>query len=240
MELIKFDDVIIGTIIKRPSLQIKSPYVADVLVKESKFLAHCPSLGLGGLIQPEVKVLMTVSTTKSKTDYVIQAVYSDNIWIGNVPLHANRIVKQLLGTNLIIEDILSVKPEVTHGDSRYDFQVQTERGEMFCEVKSVHINENEHKSTAIFPVGYKKPKQKTVSERANKHVTGLTEIAKKGCLAMIIFVVQRNDCTSFQPNRTGDPVFSELLDDAISSGVKVCVVYTTVNESGIYLNNIKC
>ena len=213
--------------------------MADVIVEETKFLAHCPSLGLGGLIEPDVKVLMTASTTKSKTDYVIQAVYSDNIWIGNVPLHANRIVKQLLGTNLIMDDIVSVKPEVTHGESRYDFQVQTKRGEMFCEVKSVHLNDNENKSTAIFPVGYKKPKQKTVSERANKHVTGLTEIAKNNCLAMIIFVIQRDDCTSFQPNRKGDTVFSELLDDAISSGVKVCIVYTSVIESGIYLNNIK-
>ena len=238
MELVTYTETVKGYIVKRPSKRIKSPYVADVLVDGEEKLAHCPSLGLGGIIQPGVEVLMTKSTTKSKTDFVIQAVYSEGDMVGNVPLHANQIVKKLLKANMIEKDVTTVKSEVKHGESRYDFVITKEQEEIYCEVKSVHIQDESDPQTAIFPVGYKKPKHQTVSDRANKHVEGLTSICKTGGSAVIVFVIQRNDCTNFQPNRKGDPVFSELLDTAVSNGVRVYTVYTKVEENGIFLRDV--
>ena len=55
---------------------------------------------------------------------------------------------------------------------------------------------------------------------------------------MIIFVVQRGDCSSFAPYRINDPVFADLLDEAVRCGVVVKVVYTAVDESGIHLRSI--
>ena len=45
----------------------------------------------------------------------------------------------------------------------------------YIEVKSVHIKVD---GIAVFPVGYKKKPTDSVSERANKHVKHLIELAK--------------------------------------------------------------
>ena len=84
----------------------------------------------------------------------------------------------------------------------------------------------------------KKPKQATVSERANKHVAHLTHMAREGFRTMIVFVVQRSDCDEFAPYRDKDPIFAKLLDEAQDAGVDVKVVYTGVCKTGIYLRNV--
>ena len=38
-----------GVLVKRPSKQVKSPYVADITIEDNEELAHCPSLGISGL-----------------------------------------------------------------------------------------------------------------------------------------------------------------------------------------------
>lgn len=231
-----FESTNVGTCIKRPSKQIKSPYVGDIRVDGKECLGHCPSLGLGEILKVDSEILVTKSNEGSKTDYVIQAVKDGEVWVGNVPLHANRIVKRLFEEELLIKGVCSIKPEYTCGDSRLDFYVKTTKGELFCEVKSVHIKKGQ---TAIFPVGYKKRGQTTVSERANKHVSGLTSMAKEGKMCMIVFVIQREDCTEFEPNWESDIVFSELLRTAHKEGVMIRSVFTSVNRDGIYLKEIK-
>lgn len=236
MQLIQFEDVHYCTCLKRPSKHIKSPYVADIELEGVEYLGHCPSLGLGGIMKPGCQMMITKSNEKSKTDYVIQAVKDANTWVGNVPLHANRIVKLLLENHHIIPNIKCVKPEYKYGESRLDFYVKTNDDEdIYIEVKSVHIKKG---NTAIFPVGYLKPKAITVSERANKHVKELTHIAESNRNAMIIFVIQRDDCIDFKPNEDTDKVFTELLNNAKQKGVIVKQVYTQVNEYGIFLKHI--
>ena len=235
MRLIAFDDAIVCTCQKRPSSTIKSPYVADIFVNDVQKLGHCPSLGLGGIIEQGSYMIATPSNEKSKTDYVIQAVKDKDILVGNVPLHANRIVKLLLQNNMLLDNVKDIKPEYTCGMSRFDFLVNTDTEQIYCEVKSVHTKINDK---AVFPVGYKKPKQETISERANKHVSELTELRKKGHSCLIVFVVQRSDCNDFAPNWEKDPIFANLLQSAVDVGVVVKVVYTDVLHDGIYLKHI--
>ena len=47
--LFKLEDLIEGTVAKRPSKYIKSPYVADVIIENESVLAHSASLGCCGL-----------------------------------------------------------------------------------------------------------------------------------------------------------------------------------------------
>ena len=236
MLLVHFEDPIECVCVKRPSVHIKSPYVADVRVQSDNVLAHCPSLGLGGLITPGCTMLATKASAGCKTNYVIQAVkVNDTTWVGNVPLHANRIVKQLLNQGLLIDDVQRVKPEQTWGNSRIDFLVDHADGSStYCEVKSVHIAQD---NTAVFPVGYRKRNEDTVSERANKHLHELANIVKSGGNAMVCFVVQRDDCTSFSPNHE-DKQFTQALQGAQDAGVVVKVVYTRVTTEGIELLHV--
>jgi DNA-binding sugar fermentation-stimulating protein len=65
--LYKLENLIEGTIVKRPSIYIKSPYVADVLIKSNEeVLTHTASLGCCGLADVEATVLMTISNTNTK------------------------------------------------------------------------------------------------------------------------------------------------------------------------------
>ena len=46
-----------GTLVKRPSKSIKSPYIADIIIEDEMNLAHCPSLGVSGLLNDTCKFL---------------------------------------------------------------------------------------------------------------------------------------------------------------------------------------
>ena len=72
--LYESDKLFTGKVLKRPSKNIKSPYVADVLVNdEEEALAHSPSLGCCGLADTDANVLMTENKNKNtKTKYKIE------------------------------------------------------------------------------------------------------------------------------------------------------------------------
>lgn len=222
----------LGTMVKRPSAIIKSPYVGDIIVENEEKLAHCPSLGLGEILKKESELLI-VEHENRKTNCYIHAVKEYDIWVGNVPLNANKIVKQLLKENILIQDIKSIKPEYKIGDSKFDFYVKDSNDvEHIIEVKSVHIKESET-DTAIFPVGYKTQKTAVISERAIKHVEHLTHLASEGKSTMIVFVIQRNDCKKFKANAKKDPTFANALKVAKETGVVVKAINCDVDENGI-------
>jgi DNA-binding sugar fermentation-stimulating protein len=95
-----------------------------------------------------------------------------------------------------------------------------------------------YQRNAIFPHGAQKPKTKVVSERAIKHIHELSTLleslgenqtipSKAGLLtkntkAMILFVVNRDDCLKFRPCHEADPLFARVLYNAKHSyGVEV-------------------
>jgi len=102
------------------------------------------------------------------------------------------------------------------------------------EVKSVtlHVQGDGPHPRAEFP--------DTVSERAQKHIKFLTEVAKKGKDdAVMLYLIQRGDCRSFSPCLDKDPVYCQLVCDAIEAGVKVLPYSCTLEESGrVFLNGL--
>ena len=94
--MLKYNNAEVCTLLKRPSTHIKSPYVGDIKLNNVEKLAHCPSLGLGHILQVNSECIVSKSNNlKNKTEYTIEAVKEKDTWVGNVPLHANKIVKQL-------------------------------------------------------------------------------------------------------------------------------------------------
>jgi DNA-binding sugar fermentation-stimulating protein len=66
-KLISFQNIHEGIVTKRPSLHIKSPYVADVLIEDDNFLCHTPSLGCCGLADKQASVLLVKKSPDKKT-----------------------------------------------------------------------------------------------------------------------------------------------------------------------------
>jgi DNA-binding sugar fermentation-stimulating protein len=147
-------DLIKGTIVKRPSKINKSPYVADVLVNGEEFLAHSPSLGLSGLIAPNVEVLLLKKSESCKTQYSIEYVFVTeqpkslviNTRVGSNPNLSNKLVYNMIKSNslpgfpvLDMENTL-VKPEHKLGNSRIDIFVNCTNGKKYyLEIKTVPI-----------------------------------------------------------------------------------------------------
>lgn len=167
--------------------------------------------------------------------------------VGVDPSIAERISREILMTG-VISGLCISKPErlqsqKTYNDCRFDYCGVTDDGSPFiCEVKNVSIAKYEDlppkqllkkdyserdvdTKVAVFPSGYK-PKGQTHSERALKHTRTLKEIKeahsdKMRCI--ILFVIQRDDVSSFQPSN-GDEQYRKELCEAYNAGVEVYAI----------------
>jgi DNA-binding sugar fermentation-stimulating protein len=145
MLLIKLNDLLEGSVIKRPSKLIKTPYVADVLPsnREKEVLAHTASLGCCGLADGGASVLMGlihVKTKKSKKENQDKLkceyrVYlsmirekNEEIIVGIHPKLAEDLTENALKNNLLhtLQNVKKYRRETpiyVEGkvDSRFDF-----------------------------------------------------------------------------------------------------------------------
>ena len=258
----QIDQIIEGIIVRRPSKHIKSPYVADVLIGGEEKLAHCPSLGLCGMIAPNSLVFMTENQGKTKTDFKVHAVLVNDdesvtdenprgdVIVGCDPILSNKIGKQLFDKIDLFSNYSVHKSEFTYGNSRFDHYYEIDNKPVYVEIKSVPTccfralpsdskerkkfykdrcyqevdNIKEYTRRAVFPDGYKKTKDASVSERANKHLEELTKISKttnnRACLCLF---VMRSDCYAFQPAWQVDPRYNDLFNNALDSGVEITI-----------------
>ena len=111
--LLEINNLIEGTITKRPSKVIKSPYVADVipLNQSSEILAHSASLGCCGLADAGATILMTTmpipknKNTKQKCQYRIYiSVFTEKnkeIIVGIHPKLAENLTENALKLNYL-------------------------------------------------------------------------------------------------------------------------------------------
>ena len=145
-------------IIKRPSLTIKTPYIADITNPDdpkTTQLAHSPSLGCCGLADKDATVFVSKNeSTKAKSAYVIYlSIYSDPYHpgkkeiVGIHPKMSELLVENALKANVLrkLPNIRSYRretmvhvPDLIH--SRFDFSGIDENGTPFLmEVKNVPL-----------------------------------------------------------------------------------------------------
>ena len=107
-------------------------------------------------------------------------------------------------------EISELRPEVRHGDSRYDFSFLKDGKRCFLEVKGCTL---ENDGVCAFP--------DAPTERGAKHIRGLTEAARAGYGAYILFVIQMSDVKYIRPHDETDPEFGRALREAAQNGVQV-------------------
>jgi len=155
MFIMKIDDLVQGTVIKRPSKIIKSPYVADININNTEFLAHTAALGCCGLCDVGATILLAPLNSKSKKTN--KCVYSaqlsiineknNEIIIGIHPKLAEQLVEKCLVKNYLSilqdckkyrkETVIFVKNKV---DSRFDFTgIDKNNIPFIMEVKNVPL-----------------------------------------------------------------------------------------------------
>ena len=116
-------------------------------------------------------------------------------------------------------EISDLKAEYRHGDSRFDFSFLKDGRRCFLEVKGVTL---ENGGVCAFP--------DAPTERGAKHLRGLTQAAKEGFGAWVLFVIQMSDVQYLHPNDATDPNFGAALREAAENGVQVIAMDCAVTE----------
>ena len=179
--------------------------------------AHCPNTGsmLGLLKEGNPVKLSKVDDPKRKLKYTLEIIKSNGANVGVNTHRANRIVEEALISNKIksLKKILKLKREVKYGEnSRIDFLVNNNMDEeIYVEVKNVTLSLK--KGVAEFP--------DAITERGSKHLKELQKIKNKKTRAIMLYLIQRDDCKYFQIAKKIDEKYNSNLKKAIKSGVEI-------------------
>jgi sugar fermentation stimulation protein A len=219
-----------GTLLKR-----YKRFFADIELASGEVVtAHCPNTGpMTGVstIGAPVQVSYHSSPTRklAYTWEMIQVNDNQPTWVGVNTAMPNRIVKFALEQELIPElgQNYQVQTEVPYGcdrKSRIDFLLTefSSKTLTYVEVKSTTWAQGE---LVLFP--------DTVTTRGQKHLRELMALLPHSKAVMLYFI-NRNDCLSFAPGDSADPVYGVLLRQAIAAGVTVLPCRFEVTPTGVY------
>jgi sugar fermentation stimulation protein A len=231
----QFDPELIvhGTFIKR----YKRFFVDVKLTDGTVLTAHCPNTGSmkGLLIEGAPCILTKADNPKRKLQYTWQFInlgcQAQPLWI-SVNTHLdNALVEEALH-NKVIKDVAhypSINREVKISDySRCDFYLTGSESmpPCFLEVKHVHMNID---GVAAFP--------DSVTTRGQKHLKELMSVKKDGLRAVVIYVVNRHDTTSFRPAYEYDPDYAALFKESIQRGVEHYAYKCTITSNSIQITS---
>ena len=193
-------------------------FFADVQLDNNKEIvtAHCPNTGsmLGLLGEGNAVKLSETNKKDRKLKFTLEIIKSNGASVGVNTHRANRIVEAALLSNKIksIKKIIHIQREVRYGEnSRIDFLVNNKDEEIYIEVKNVTLSLK--KGIAEFP--------DAITERGSKHLKELSKIKDKKTRAIMLYLIQRDDCKYFQIAKEIDEKYNSNLKKAIESGVEV-------------------
>ena len=174
------------------------------------------------LLTPEARILLQKCDDPSrKTGWDLISVYKGETLINMDSTAPNRVIGEWLRSGGI-PGAGEIRPEVTRGDSRFDFGFSLEGRPAFAEVKGVTLEEE---GVARFP--------DAPSERAVKHLKGLKQAAEEGYPAYVIFLIQMKGVYLLQPNWRTHEAFGLALKEAAEAGVRLLALDAVVTETSL-------
>jgi len=206
-------------------------FFVDIKIDNKIITAHCPNTGsMSGLLKKGNKVWISKSNNPNrKLKYTLEIIEDKNSKVGINTHSANKIVLHALQNNLIdgFDDISEIKPETKFGlNTRFDFLISNKKHKAFIEVKNVTLSRE--KALAEFP--------DAVTTRGLKHINELLKASKKNYKIFILYLVQRDDCSSFTVAKDIDPDYANALNKAIKNKLKILCYDCKFSSKGIKLN----
>ena len=210
-------------------------FLADCLLEDGReIIAHCANPGsMMGLADEGIKIWLEPNDDpKKKLKYGWRLIEHENGHFTGVDTSVpNRALRATLENREIPElaDYHTVKPEVKYGEkSRIDFLL-TQEGlpDCYVEVKSVTLSRT--RGQAEFP--------DSVTKRGAKHLEELSNMVAQGHRAVMLYLVQRTDCSTFSLADDIDPTYHQAYLDARAAGVETICLSTQISPQEITIGD---
>ena len=210
----RYENMTPGIFLARPNR-----FIAHVQIDGQTEVVHVKNTGrCRELLVPGCTVYCQRSGNPSrKTKFDLIAVRKGDRLINMDSQAPNRAAGEWLASGGLGE-ISGLRAEVKQGDSRFDFAFEKDGKKCFLEVKGCRLEED---GVCAFP--------DAPTERGAKHLRGLTELARAGYGAYILFVIQMSDVKYIRPNDETDPEFGRALREAAANGVQVIAMDCAVD-----------
>lgn len=216
-----------GTLIKR-----YKRFLADIELSDGTLVtAHCPNSGsMLGLTTPGTPVWISkASNPERKLGYTWEMAEIEDTIVGMNTSHPNALAEEAIKYRLIpsLNGYTSLKREVKYGaNSRIDILLTKEdTPPCYVEVKNVHLKRG---AQAFFP--------DSVTERGRKHLQELSTVVHEGGRAVMLYIIQRNDCESFSLASDIDPKYAAAALQAKEGGVEFMAYSCNISPQAIQIS----
>ncbi|WP_019218607.1 DNA/RNA nuclease SfsA [Bartonella florencae] len=182
-----------------------------------------------GLIKPNSNIWLSYhNSSKRKYAYQLEIVEANNTLVGINTTLPNKLALEAIQNGLLPElsTYKTIFKEQYYGtQSRIDFLLcDGIFPDCYLEVKNVHFMRK--KGLAEFP--------DTVTKRGARHLEELIKVVQQGKRAAMLYIIQREDCSSFTVCHELDPTYGRKFDLALKSGVEFYAVKCHVSVEGIF------
>ncbi|MDO4276402.1 MAG: DNA/RNA nuclease SfsA [Eubacteriales bacterium] len=214
----KYENIARASFLDRPNR-----FIAHVVLDGQVETVHVKNTGrCKELLIPGVEVILEKSGNPNrKTGYDIICVNKGGRWINMDSQIPNKAAKEWILKGSLFPETITVQPEKTYGNSRFDLYVESDFRKAFIEVKGVTLEEQ---GIARFP--------DAPTLRGVKHIEELIRCMKDGYEAYLLFVIQMKGIRRFEPNWNTHQEFGETLIKAQKAGVKL-LAYDCLIEPGL-------
>ena len=218
----KYENMVPGVFLSRPNR-----FVAHVEIDGNVEICHVKNTGRCRELLPQGAAVwcQRSGNPNRKTKYDLITVRKGERLINMDSQAPNAAAGEWLRAGGLGE-VEKLKAEAKHGDSRFDFAFWQGGKQHFLEVKGVTL---ENDGVCAFP--------DAPTERGTKHLRHLTQAAKEGYGAWVLFVIQMSDVEYLHPNDGTDPVFGKALREAAEAGVRILAMDCHVTEDTMEIRN---
>jgi sugar fermentation stimulation protein A len=221
-----FDPPLIsGTLVQR-----YKRFLFDAILDDgSAITGSCPNTGsMRGLTAPGSRVWMSAHDGPTrKHRHRLELVEADNTVVGINTGLPNRLAEEAIRAGMVTD--LAAYPvierEKKYGrNSRIDMLLSgAGQPNAYVEVKNVHFRRTA--GLAEFP--------DTVTARGAKHLEELGDMVEAGHRAVMLYLIQRDDCQRFRICADLDPFYAAGFQRAMARGVEAYAIHCAVSPTQI-------
>lgn len=189
-------------------------FIAHVEIGGAVETVHVKNTGrCRELLAPGTKVwCQHFAGTPRKTQYDLICVEKENYLINMDSQAPNKAVQEWLLSGGLGK-IADLRPETTHGDSRFDFAFRKGTSSAIWRLRVLR-----------WRMAASVPSRMHPRSGGTKHLRGLQRAVAEGCESYALFVIQMRPVLYLHPNDATDPAFGAALREAAAAGVHVLAV----------------